>query len=175
MGRWAVASSSPPSPPRSRLLPSPSSAATVLALLASRDVAASTGAGLPAGPRLVGAMDGGGEPLLVPLGMGRRAMARWAAGAGDLAWPCGGRRCRRGVLVASVWGLRRCGVWWRRRGSGGRGGGWCLAVCCLGLDRGLGFELLVGWAEYNEANGLIYFSGRSGISGTVAQNPNYPN
>ena len=90
MGRWAVASSSPPSPPRSRLLPSPSSAATVLALLASRDVAASTGAGLPAGPRLVGAMDGGGEPLLVPLGMGRRAMARWAAGAGVGRWPVGG-------------------------------------------------------------------------------------
>ena len=70
MGRWAVASSSPPSPPRSRLLPSPSSAA-MLALPASRDPAAGPGAGLPAAPRPAGAMDGGGEPLLV-----RRSMAR---------------------------------------------------------------------------------------------------
>ena len=87
------------------LLPSPSSAATVLALPASHDAAASTGAGLPVVPHLVGAMDGGGEPLLVPLGMGRRAMAGWAAGAGDLAWPRGGDDADAGFLVASVWGL----------------------------------------------------------------------
>ena len=77
------------------------------------------------------------------------------------------------------------GSWWRRSvGCGGAGSGLGvgtrrgvggLVVCYLGLDRGLGVGLLVGWAEYNEANGLVKFSGRSGISGTVAQNPNYPN
>ena len=89
MGRWAVASSSPPSPPRSRLLPSPSSAAVVLALPASRDP--SPGAGLPAAPRLAGAMDGGGEPLLVRRSKDKKkkrpaaaaAHAERDAGAGD--------------------------------------------------------------------------------------------
>ena len=74
-GEGAVASSSPPSLPRSRLLPSPSYAA-MLALLASRDPTASLGGGLPAAPRLVSTMDGGGELLLVQRSMGRRAVAR---------------------------------------------------------------------------------------------------
>ncbi|CAN6195970.1 unnamed protein product [Urochloa humidicola] len=58
-------SSSPPPPSGSGLLPLPSAAA-VLALPASRDPAAgSPGAGFLAALRLAGAMDGGGEPLLV--------------------------------------------------------------------------------------------------------------
>jgi len=80
--------SSSPSPPGSRLLPSPSSAA-VLALPASRDP--SPGAGLPAAPRLAGAMDGGGEPLLVRRSKDKKkkrpaaaaAHAERDAGAGD--------------------------------------------------------------------------------------------
>jgi len=60
-------------------------------------------------------------------------------------------------------------------GVGRRGGVCCPVPACLPRVRGLGVGLLVGWAEYNEANGLVYFSGRSDNSGTVAQNLNYPN
>ena len=83
--------SSSPSPPGSRLLPSPASAAAVLTLPASRDPAAGPGAGLPAAPRPAGAMDGGGEPLLVRRSKDRKkrpaaaaaAHAERDAGAGD--------------------------------------------------------------------------------------------
>ncbi|CAN6174358.1 unnamed protein product [Urochloa humidicola] len=59
-------SSSPPRPSGSGLLLPLPSAAAVLALPASRDpTAGSPGAGFLAVPRVAGAMDGGGEPLLV--------------------------------------------------------------------------------------------------------------
>ncbi|RCV11707.1 hypothetical protein SETIT_2G208000v2 [Setaria italica] len=65
--------SSSPSPSGSGLLlPCPPSAAAVLALPASRDPAASEGAGFLAAPRLAGAMDGGGEALLVRRSKGKK-------------------------------------------------------------------------------------------------------
>ncbi|RLN35310.1 uncharacterized protein C2845_PM03G34840 [Panicum miliaceum] len=81
-------SSSSPSPPGSRLLPSPPPAAAVLALPASSDPAASPGAGFVGAPRLAGAMDGGGEPLLVRRKDKKKRPAAAAhaerdAGAGD--------------------------------------------------------------------------------------------
>ena len=85
-GRWP-----PPLPsPRPNLASSTSHlSAAVLALPASRDP--SPGAGLPAAPRLAGAMDGGGEPLLVRRSKDRKkrpaaaaaAHAERDAGAGD--------------------------------------------------------------------------------------------
>ena len=74
-------------------------------------------------------------------------------GAGEAAG--GGRPVGFGDAGVGDWGVRR--------------GGYAARL------PGLGVGLLVGWAEYNEVNGLVKFSGRSGISGAVAQNPNYPN
>ena len=79
------------------------------------------------------------------------------AGAADSSSPLAPPPVGFGFGVAGVgdWGVRR--------------GGYAARL------PGLGVGLLVGWAEYNEVNGLVKFSGRSAISGTVAQNPNYPN
>ena len=90
----------------------------------------------------------------------RRAVARWAAG---LAW---GAAARRGVGAAA-----RCGV--------GASGESRLAVWGLGARRGVRVRLDARcwwWAglQFIWAIGLTNFSGKSGISGTVAQNPNYP-
>ena len=113
----------------------------MLALPASRDPTASPGAGLPAAPRLVGAMDGGGGPLLVrrskgrPLSMGRRAMARRQAPG---RWRGQGRgeeaTRRRGDL----------------RGRGRRR----VAVGPLGLARGLGVGARISGKEMMAFGGL---------------------
>ena len=86
-----------------------------------------------------------------------RSLAQaWRGGRLGLAWAAAARR---GVGIGTA--RRGVGVWGLGVGLG------------LGLDGG---HLCWWWAglQLTWANGLINFSGKSGISGTVAQNPNYP-
>jgi hypothetical protein len=83
--------------------------------------------------------------------------------------------------AARCWGGGAARGWdWDGAGSGRLGlatGESRLAVWGHGVGLGLGLDALCWWwagLQFTWANGLTNFSGKSGISGTVAQNPNYP-